>query len=199
MRQIISLLQPTVPRVSRSLQVVACPCCEMILPDVIPQVFPWMSGSASRWICWVLLSVPSPTTSAFPENPQQVGIHIRPLSNFRVGTMSQPSSFLRSNLQVCSPPRSLLPLENSKGSCGFYIQAHHAPACFGYATRLFRTIDGTETFTPLDSQSCRPLRIPSLWRHYSPSSLGACRSNDLVARKTRCGLRQGRRAKSAEA
>jgi len=72
---------------------------------------------------------------------------------------------LCSGLRVGSSPRSFLPLHNVlQGSRDFYIRAEraslplHAPDML--AVRI-QAIDGTRTFTLLDSQPCRPLPSPS--------------------------------------
>ena len=66
-----------------------------------------------------------------------------------------------SGLQICSPPRLLLPQYlSAPGSRGFYF-----PAYLGLLPRRagdmlavrYRATDGRETFTLLDSQPCRPL------------------------------------------
>jgi hypothetical protein len=78
---------------------------------------------------------------------------------------------LCSGLQVCSPPRSFLPLRVlPQGSRGFYIRAYrallppHAPDMLTVRTQV---IDGTGTCTLSDSQPCRLLTsrlLPSLLR-----------------------------------
>ena len=77
------------------------------------------------------------------------------------------------SLQVCSPPRSSLPLRIlPQGSRGFYIRAYRAslpPHAPDMLTVRIQAIDGTGTCTLLDSQPCRLLT--SLHGHYSASSL----------------------------
>src|SRR6202043_682467 len=76
-------------------------------------------------------------------------------------------------LQVCSPPRSFLPLHIlQQGSRGFYVRAYRAllpPHAPDMLTVRIQVIDGTGTFTLSDSQPCRLLT--SLRGHYSASSL----------------------------
>jgi hypothetical protein len=78
-----------------------------------------------------------------------------------------------SGLQVCSPPRSFLPLRILlQGSRGFYVRAYRAllpPHAPDMLTVRIQVIDGTATFTLSDSQPCRLLT--SLHRHYPVSSL----------------------------
>jgi hypothetical protein len=76
---------------------------------------------------------------------------------------------LCSGLQVCSPPRSFLPLRIlPQGSRGFYIRAYrallppHAPDMLTVRTQV---IDGTGTCTLSDFQPCRLLPPP---RRYCP-------------------------------
>jgi hypothetical protein len=80
---------------------------------------------------------------------------------------------LCSGLQVCSPPRSFLPLLILlQGSRGFYVRAYRAllpPHAPDMLTVRIQVIDGTGTFTLSDSQPCRLLTL--LHRHYSASSL----------------------------
>ena len=70
---------------------------------------------------------------------------------------------LCSGLQVCSPPRSFLPLRIlPQGSRGFYIRAYrallppHAPDMLTVRTQV---IDGTGTCTLSDFQPCRLLTL----------------------------------------
>ena len=84
---------------------------------------------------------------------------------------------LCSGLQVCSPPRSSLPLRiPPQGSRGFYVRAYRAPshAPDMLAVRI-QAIDGTGTFTLSDSQPCRLLLTPpsSLLRAHVPLPLGS--------------------------
>src|SRR5271154_3707795 len=66
-----------------------------------------------------------------------------------------------SGLQVCSPPRSFLPLRIlPQGSRGFYVRAYRAllpPHAPDMLTVRIQAIDGTGTFTLSDSQPCRLL------------------------------------------
>jgi len=86
----------------------------------------------------------------------------------RITTSREPSLEvadipLCSGLQVCSPPRSFLPLRIlPQGSRGFSIRAYrallppHAPDMLTVRTQV---IDGTGTFTLSDSQPCRLLTL----------------------------------------
>ena len=88
----------------------------------------------------------------------------------RITTSREPSLEvadipLCSGLQVCSPPRSFLPLRIlPQGSRGFSIRAYrallppHAPDMLTVRTQV---IDGTGTFTLSDSQPCRLLTLLS--------------------------------------
>jgi len=152
MRQIISLLQPTgiTPR-----QQIFAGCCPSLLRDDPSRRYS-TSLSLDDWICiavvrWLPLSVPSPTTSAFPMTSGRVGIHIPPLSDFRVGCY-----FATVIIPSFSPP-DLLATQFAptawkfpRAAVAFTSKQIMLFACIGYTNRLFRTIDGTETFTPLD-------------------------------------------------
>src|SRR5262249_25673463 len=72
---------------------------------------------------------------------------------------STPCRFIRrtadislcSGLQVCSPPRSYLPLRIlPQGSQGFYIRAERGSRASDILTVRIHAIDGTGTCTPLD-------------------------------------------------
>src|SRR5713226_2996917 len=80
---------------------------------------------------------------------------------------------LCSGLQVCSPPRSFLPLRILlQGSRGFYVRAYRAllpPHAPDMLTVRIQVIDGTGTFTLSDSQPCRLLT--SLHRRYPASAV----------------------------
>ena len=120
-------------RFGRSSQVVTSPCCETIFPDVILRIFPWMTGSISRWFAGDICPFTHPlATSAFPEECNQVGIHNTPLSDFRA-----VKDFAIVIIPSFSPP-SLLATQIAptacyvtKGSYGFYIRAKctSLPSC----------------------------------------------------------------------
>ena len=80
---------------------------------------------------------------------------------------------LCSGLQVCSPPRSFLPLRLlPQSSRGFYVRAYRAllpPHAPDMLTVRIQVIDGTGTFTLSDSQPCRLLTL--LHGHCPASSL----------------------------
>src|SRR4029077_14043491 len=80
---------------------------------------------------------------------------------------------LCSGLQVCSPPRSFLPLRILlQGSRGFYDRAYRAllpPHAPDMLTVRIQVIDGTVTFTLSDSQPCRLLTFLS--QHYPASTV----------------------------
>ena len=77
------------------------------------------------------------------------------------GTFEVADISLCSGLQVCSPPRSFLPLRILlQGSRGFYVRAYRAllpPHAPDMLTVRIQVIDGTGTFTLSDSQPCRLL------------------------------------------
>src|SRR4029077_11149030 len=146
-----------------SWQVVRSPCCPRELPDVISENLSLDAGSPAPAVHRVLSPVSSTVSSAFPTGK----LGRRSASVLRI-TTSRRSVFeaadipLCSGLQVCSPPRSFLPLRIlPQGSRGFYVRAYrallrpHAPDML--AVRI-QAIDGTGTFALSDSQPCRLLR-----------------------------------------
>ena len=115
-----------VPSVSGSMQVAVSPCWEEDLPDVIsahPSLRAWTPTPAA-------LEVPVPvsslTTSAFP--PFGPGRRsTMSVQRFQYGTFVEAAVIrLCSGPQVCSPPRSLLPIRPTPyGSRDFSIRASH--------------------------------------------------------------------------
>jgi hypothetical protein len=101
----------------------------------------------------------------------QVGSLVLPCMTL---SFTAPGRFIPTlSLQVCSPPRSSLPLRIwPQGSRGFYVRAYrvslppHAPDML--PVRI-QAIDGTRTYTLLDSQPCRLLTL--LHGNYPASSL----------------------------
>ncbi len=99
------------PLVGRSLQVVASPCWEMALPDVISARLSLDARAPITAVCEVLIPVSSPTASAFPALSSG-----RLFRNFPPKRLLSGSNFataaisLCSGLQVCSPSRSFPPL-----------------------------------------------------------------------------------------
>ena len=81
--------------------------------------------------------------------------------DFSQGVLEAADIPLCSGLQVCSPPRSFLPLRIlPQGSRGFYVRAYRAllpPHAPDMLTVRIQVIDGTGTFTLSDSQPCRLL------------------------------------------
>jgi hypothetical protein len=111
----------------------------------------------------VLLPGSSSVSSAFPmwkrgSAPSFVRERDFPRDAFEAAAIS-----LCSSLTVCSPHRSLPPLQFSlQGGRGFYVQAERAslpPHALDMLPARLQAIGGTRTFTSLDSQPCR-LLIP---------------------------------------
>jgi len=123
-----------VPSVTRSLQVAVSPCWEEDLPDVLSahlSLRAWTSTPAARV---VHLPVSSHTTAAFP--PFGPGRRsTMPIQRLQYGALCEAVVISScSGPQVCSPPRSLLPLRFPPyGSRGFSVRASrgslppHAP------------------------------------------------------------------------
>ena len=155
-----SLLLRHLASFEESLQVVRSPCCPRELPDVISENLSLDAGSPTPAVHRVLSPVSSTVSSAFPTGK----LGRRSASVLRI-TTSRRSVFeaadipLCSGLQVCSPPRSFLPLRIlPQGSRGFYVRAYRAPShAPDMLTVRIQVIDGTGTFTLSDSQPCRLL------------------------------------------
>jgi hypothetical protein len=98
------------PSDTRSVQVAVSPCWEEDLPDVIsahPSLRAWTPTPAALE---VRLPVSSPKTSAFPSfGPGRRST--KPVQRFQYGAHFEAAVILLcSGPQVCSPPRSLLPI-----------------------------------------------------------------------------------------
>ena len=149
----------------KSSQVATSPCCYRDSPDVIsanlsPDAWsPTPTVPPSALACFFLGVIGLPKTlfrSASRWCPRT--------RFFRRLVLEVADISLCSGLQVCSPPRSLLPLRIfPQGSRGFYIRAYraslplHAPDML--SVRI-QAIDRKRTSTFLDLQPCRPLRVP---------------------------------------
>jgi hypothetical protein len=122
------------PSDTRSVQVAVSPCWEKDLPDVISahlSLRAWTPTPAARG---VHLPVSSSTTSAFPSfGPGRRSA--TPVQRFQYGALVEAAVIHScSGPQVCSPPRSLLPIRQTPyGSRDFYVRASrgllppHAP------------------------------------------------------------------------
>jgi hypothetical protein len=120
-----SLLLRFLASFGESLQVVTSPCCPRQLPDVISDSLSLDAGSPTSAVPRVLAPVSSTVSSAFP-NGKWVGFpRLFRLKRFRAGGNFEDADIsLCSGLQVCSPPRSSLPLQIlPQGSRGFYVRA----------------------------------------------------------------------------
>jgi len=109
---------------TRSVQVAVSPCWEKDLPDVISAYLSlraWTPTPAARG---VHLPVSSSTTSAFPSfGPGRRSA--KPVQRFQYGALFEAAVISPcSGPQVCSPPRSLLPIRPAPyGSRDFSIRA----------------------------------------------------------------------------
>ena len=154
-----------------SLQVVSSPCCPRQLPDVISNSLFLDAGSPTPAVHRVLSPVSSTVSSAFPTGKLgRRSASVLRITTSRRGVFEAADIPLCSGLQVCSPPRSFLPLRIlPQGSRGFYVRAYRAPPhAPDMLTVRIQVIDGTGTFTLSDSQPCRLLTL--LRRNY-PASL----------------------------
>jgi hypothetical protein len=159
-----SVLRPK-PRARSLRRLLPAPAAIQDLPDVISANLSsdaWSPATAvprSAYTCFFLRVIGLP--------PERSGSASRFFPRIRLlagGVFEAADISLCSGLRVCSSPRSFLPLRNvPQGSRDFYIRAEraslplHAPNML--AVRI-QAIDGTRTFTLLDSQPCRPLPPP---------------------------------------
>jgi len=148
-----------------SSQVATSPCCYRDYPDVISANLSLDAWSPTPTV------PPSAFTCCFlgviglPKTLFRSASRWYPRTRFSRGLVLEVADIsLCSGLQVCSPPRSLLPLRMfPQGSRGFYIRANraslplHAPDML--SVRI-QAIDRKRTSTFLDLQPCRPLRVP---------------------------------------
>ena len=160
-----SVLRPK-PRARSLRRLLPAPAAIRDLPDVISANLSsdaWSPATAvprSAYTCFFLRVIGLP--------PERSGSASRFSPRIRLlagGVFEAADISLCSGLRVCSSPRSFLPLRNvPQGSRDFYIRAEraslplHAPDML--AVRI-QAIDGTGTFTLLNSQPCRPLPSPS--------------------------------------
>ena len=181
-----SLLLRHLASFGESWQVVHSPCCPRELPDVISESLSLDAGSHTPAVHRVLSPVSSAMSSAFPKQ-RWVGFprmshELRLLVRASLEVADIP---LCSGLQVCSPPRSFLPLRIlPQGSRGFYIRAYrallppHAPDMLTVRTQV---IDGTGTFTLSDFQPCRLLTLrPAITRQWASHAAASLLGQALV-------------------
>jgi hypothetical protein len=153
---------PAIASFEESVQVAISPCCQRDLPDVILRIFPRMPGPIPRRSHRMHLPVSSPVSSAFPSRrwvgfPRCFREHdfLRPLfSRLQTFLYVQASDFAH------PPGRSHHCPKLRQGGQGFYVRAERAslpPHAPDMLTARIQAIDGTGTYTSLDSQSYRLL------------------------------------------
>jgi hypothetical protein len=161
MRQTIPLPAPPVSRCAPgSLQVVASPCWQMALPDIISATLVQALGPIPRRAPRLRSSIPSPRTPASPHGKRVRRAGLSPPGSFR-GEPYFVAAVIRSPSGSCtrSAPRLLRPQRTRAGPPGL---SHHAspgrlpaPGC-GVASRSTWTTDVTG-LSPAGSQPCRLL------------------------------------------
>ena len=179
-----SLLLRLFASVSESLQVVTSPCCPRQLPDVIPRTFPWMLDPLPRryTVCSRLFLPrchrPSPTR-------KRVGFpHLFRLKRLLAAELFEDADIsLCSGLQVCSPPRSSLPLRTPAGQPGLLHPSRTrfvASPRIGYANRPKTSNWRCGDLHPARLRPCRPLlttppraHTRSVWR-LRPTNFDRC-------------------------
>ena len=148
------------------MQVAISPCCRRDLPDVILRIFPRMPGPMPRRSHRLLVPVSSSVSSAFPWAAEDWLPASNRETTFPRKSFSRAADIpLRSSLRVCSPPRLFLPLclRHRAAEAFRSNRAERAslpPHAPDMLTARIQAIDGTGTYTPLDSQLCRLLRGP---------------------------------------
>jgi hypothetical protein len=96
MRQTIPLPAPPVrPSRAGSLQVVASPCCEMALPDIISAILAWVLGPLPRRAPRLHTSASSPRTPASPQSRRVWRAKFPPHGSFR-GDIDFEAAVIRS-------------------------------------------------------------------------------------------------------
>src|SRR5262249_49983001 len=154
-----SLLLGLLASFGESLQVVTSPRCPRQLPDVISNSLFLDAGSPTPAVHRVLSPVSSTMSSAFPRGKVGRLPAAIPLETTSCGGIFEVADIsLCSGLQVCSPPRSSLPLRMlPQGSRGFYVRAERGslpPRASDMLTARRQAIGGAGTCTPLDCGLC---------------------------------------------
>ena len=152
------------------------PCCHRDLPDVILRIVPVMPEPIPRRFtecsCLVLPQCHRPSPCG---NMGRLP-HLSANAIFHGPLFEAAAISLCSGLTVCSPHRSLPPLQFSpQGGRGFYVRAERAsspPHASDMLSARLQAIGGTRTSTSQDSQLCRLLTpLPSFSERDSPDSL----------------------------
>ena len=144
------------------MQVVTSPCCPRQLPDVISNSLFLDAGSPTPAVHRVLSPVSSTMSSAFPRGKVGRLPAAIPLETTSCGGIFEVADIsLCSGLQVCSPPRSSLPLRIlPQGSRGFYVRAERGSFVtsprIGYANR---PTTGNWRYGDLHPARLRPCRL----------------------------------------
>jgi hypothetical protein len=142
------------PRLESPCRLLPVPAAHGSFPTLSPTVCSWMLDPLPRRYT-VLSPVSSTMSSAFPKGKVGRLPAAIPLETTSCGgTFEVADISLCSGLQVCSPPRSSLPLRIlPQGSRGFYVRAKRGslpPRASDMLTARRQAIGGTGTCTPLD-------------------------------------------------
>src|SRR5215469_2076014 len=125
------------------------------------------------------MPVSSSTSSAFPRSLSRSAFPRLPSKRFLDAALFETAAIsLCSGPQVCSPPRSSLPLRANAAEQPRLLHPSRtcfvSSACIGHANHPIQAIGGVGTYTPRDSQPCRLLQCN---RDFSPA-IGVSRQQD---------------------
>jgi len=112
-----------------SLQVATSPCCHRDLLDVILRVFPWLPGPLPRRVIGCMSLLTSPMSSAFPKEGWVGFPLLSTNATFRGSDFEAADIPLCSSPQVCSPPRSLPPLQPSRRAAETFTSGQNVLRC----------------------------------------------------------------------
>ena len=132
-------------------------------PALSPRIFPQMLAPIPRWSSWCIYPfLPRRHRPSSRRDRLGNSQNIHTATPVWIWLLGAAVISLCSGLQVCSPPRSLLPQHTLRHTGQPWllrprISRFVTSPSRGYASRPNRATDGMGTFTPLDSRPCWPL------------------------------------------
>jgi hypothetical protein len=134
MRQTIPLPAPPVrPLRAGSSQVVASPCCEMALPDIISAILAWVLGPLPRRALRPHASATSPRTPASPQSRRVRRAKFPPHCSFMGTSISRLQSFDHLRAPTLARPPDCSHRSGNSPPSGQAVHTTHRPA--GYPDR----------------------------------------------------------------